>query len=120
MARTAAAKVAGSGAAWLSNQPPPRCLFKVFHVETRVATAIRSASRALQLARKQGRLERNLDLEHASYFVSRITIRPTPASALQRWRNSLFIVMARNASSPIEHFALPRDRTLIMGADVAL
>jgi K+ transporter len=31
---------------------------------------------ALQLARKRGLLERNLDLEHASYFVSRITITP--------------------------------------------
>jgi hypothetical protein len=28
----------------------------------------------LRRARKQGLLERNLDLEHASYFVSRITI----------------------------------------------
>jgi K+ transporter len=33
--------------------------------------------KALALARKQGLLKRNLDLEHASYFLSRITITPT-------------------------------------------
>src|SRR5262249_7705416 len=33
--------------------------------------------------RKQGLLERNLDIEHASYFVSRITITPSSAPGLQ-------------------------------------
>ena len=37
----------------------------------------------LVLCRKQGLLERNLDLEHASYFLSRITITP---SARGGWR----------------------------------
>ena len=37
---------------------------------------------ALALCRKQGLLERNLDLEHASYFVSRITITPTDARGM--------------------------------------
>ena len=32
---------------------------------------------AIGLAVKRGLLERNLDLEHASYFLSRITITPT-------------------------------------------
>ena len=75
---------------------------------------------ALALARKQGLLERNLDLEHASYFVSRITITPTDAPGMRPWRKQLFIAMARNASSAIEHFGLPADRTVIMGSQVAL
>ncbi len=74
----------------------------------------------LQACRKQGLLERNLDLEHASYFVSRITITPTDAPVLPRWRKKLFITMARNAASPIEHFGLPRDRTVIMGSQVSV
>ena len=42
-------------------------------------------------SRRQGLLERNLDLEHASYFVSRIAITPTDAPGMQAWRKHLFI-----------------------------
>ena len=75
---------------------------------------------SLHACRKQGLLERNLDLEHASYFVSRITITPTAARPLRSWRKGLFIAMARNAASPIDHFGLPSDRTVLMGSQIAL
>jgi KUP system potassium uptake protein len=75
---------------------------------------------SLHECRKQGLLERDLDLEHASYFVSRITITPTPARPLRAWRKGLFIAMARNAASPIDHFGLPNDRTVMMGSQIAL
>jgi KUP system potassium uptake protein len=95
--------------------------FKVFHLTTRTGYQDKlNVPNALALARKQGLLERNLDLEHASYFVSRITITPTDAPGMQRWRKNLFIAMARNASSPIDHFGLPSDRTVVMGSRVAL
>ena len=98
-----------------------RGLFKVVHLTVRFGYHDKlSIPEALVLARKQGLLERNLDLEHASYFVSRITITPTDAPGMQRWRKSLFIGMARNATSAIEHFGLPGDRTVIMGSQVAL
>ena len=94
-----------------------RGLFKVFHVTVRIGYHDKlNVPEALVLARKQGLLERNLDLEHASYFVSRITITPTDAPGMQRWRKQLFITMARNAASPIEHFGLPGDRTLLLGS----
>jgi KUP system potassium uptake protein len=96
-------------------------LFKVVHLTARFGYHDKlSIPEALALARKQGLLERNLDLEHASYFVSRITITPTDAPGMRRWRKSLFIGMARNAASAIEHFGLPTDRTVIMGSQVAL
>ena len=96
-------------------------LFKVIHLTTRFGYHDNlNIPQALAQARKQGLLERNLDLEHASYFVSRITITPTDAPGMQRWRKNLFIAMARNASSAIEHFGLPGDRTVIMGSQVAL
>jgi KUP system potassium uptake protein len=96
-------------------------LFKVFHLTTRIGYQDKlNVPDALTLARKQGLLDRNLDLEHASYFVSRITISPTDAPGMQRWRKNLFITMARNSSSPIDHFGLPRGRTVIMGSQVAL
>jgi len=96
-------------------------LFKVFHVTARVGYRdTLDVPDLLHLCRKQGLLERNLDLEHASYFVSRITIVPSDAPGMPRWRQKLFIAMARNAASPIEHFRLPADRTLLVGSQVAL
>ena len=74
---------------------------------------------ALAQARKQGLLERNLDLEHASYFVSRITITPTDAPACNAGAKPIHRD-SPNASSAIDHFGLPADRTVIMGSQVAL
>jgi KUP system potassium uptake protein len=95
--------------------------FKVVHLTARFGYHdTLNIPEVLVQARKQGMLERNLDIEHASYFVSRITITPTDDPTLPAWRKSLFIAMARNASSAVEHFGLPGDRTVIMGSQVAL
>jgi KUP system potassium uptake protein len=74
----------------------------------------------LEMARKMGYLERNLDLENASYFISRITIAETKTPEMASWRKKLFMLMARNAASPIEHFGLPIDRTVMMGSNVSV
>jgi KUP system potassium uptake protein len=96
-----------------------RGLFKVVYVTIRVGYRDRNnVPEALALARKRGLLERNLDLEHASYLLSRITITPTDQAGLSRWRKYLFLTMARNAASPIELFGLPADRTVSMGSQV--
>jgi KUP system potassium uptake protein len=96
-------------------------LFRIFHVVDRVGYRdTLNVPAALSLARKQGLLERNLDLEHASYFLSRITIVPTEAPGMKRWRKDLFVAMARNAASPIEHFRLPSEQTVEMGSQVSL
>jgi KUP system potassium uptake protein len=92
-------------------------LFKIVHVVVRVGYRERqNVPEALTTARKQGLLERNLDLEHASYFVSDITITKTNAPGMQPWRKQLFVIMARNATSPIEHFGLPIERTVMIGS----
>jgi KUP system potassium uptake protein len=96
-------------------------LFRIFHVTERIGYQdTTDVPAGLQLCRKLGLLERNLDLEHASYFVSRITITPTDAPGMAHWRKQVFITMARNAANPIEHYGLPSDRTVIMGSQVAL
>jgi len=101
---------------WIGNG-----LFKVAFVTIRVGYQDSSdVPASLALARKQGLLVRNLDLEHASYFVSRMIITPTDAPGMSRWRKSLFILMARNATSPIVHFRLPGDRTVMIGSQVAV
>ncbi|HET9720963.1 MAG TPA: KUP/HAK/KT family potassium transporter [Solirubrobacteraceae bacterium] len=73
----------------------------------------------LYLARRDLLLERHLRLEHASYFVSRITLTATDArTAMRPWQKKLFVAIARNAASPVEAFHLPSDRTVLMGASI--
>jgi KUP system potassium uptake protein len=96
-------------------------LFKILHITLR--TGYRDSldvPAALALARKRGLLQRNLDLEHASYFLSRITITPTRDKGMDRWRKTLFTAMARNAASPIEQFSLPVNRTVTVGSQIAV
>lgn len=96
-------------------------VFRIFHVVDRVGYRDKlDVPAALALARKQGLLPRNLDLEHASYFLSRITIVPNEAPGMKRWRKDLFVALARNAASPVEHFKLPSERTVMTGSQVPL
>jgi KUP system potassium uptake protein len=96
-------------------------MFKIIYLEIRTGYRDRTnLPIALALARKRGMLPRNFDLEHASYFVSRMSIAQTDAPGMPRWRKRLFISMARNSSSPIEHFGLPWDRTVTSGSQVGL
>ena len=54
--------------------------FIVWHVTLRIGYHEKlNVPVLLRLCRKQGLLEKNLDLEHAQYFLSRITITPTDA-----------------------------------------
>ena len=96
-------------------------LFKVVHVNIRVGYRDGwNVPEALAMARKLGYLDRNLDLEHASYFVSKMTIVPTHAPGMSVWRKRMFVAMARNAATPIEHFDLPRPRTAMTNSDVVM
>ncbi|MFZ0091663.1 MAG: KUP/HAK/KT family potassium transporter [Solirubrobacteraceae bacterium] len=96
-------------------------VFKVVHLTIRVGYRDSfHVPEALAQARKQGLLARNLDLEHASYVVSRMTIVPTAAPGMARWRKQIFVAMARNATSPIDAFGLPSSRTVMTGSQVAV
>ncbi|HEY5262414.1 MAG TPA: KUP/HAK/KT family potassium transporter [Solirubrobacteraceae bacterium] len=98
---------------------PGRC--PIIHVVIRNGYRdTNSVPELLEMARKLGHLERNLDLEGASYFISRMTITETKTPEMATWRKRLFLVMAHNAASPIEHFGLPIDRTVLMGSQVNL
>jgi KUP system potassium uptake protein len=95
--------------------------FKVVHVLLRIGYSEKAnVPELLRLARKRGLLERALDLEKASYFLSRITITPTDRPGMPHWRKTIFMVMARNAASPIDHFGLPSERTVMIGSQVGL
>jgi KUP system potassium uptake protein len=74
----------------------------------------------LRLAARRHLLEGHVDVRHASYFLSQITIVPTDAPGMNRWRKKLFVVMARNAASPATYFRLPDDRTVTIGERIDL
>ncbi|MCW3000743.1 MAG: potassium transporter [Conexibacter sp.] len=76
--------------------------------------------RALRYASKRLEAAEHVDLRGASYFISRITILPTDAPGMARWRKRLFLALARNTSNPVAYFGLPDDRTVVMGSHVEL
>jgi KUP system potassium uptake protein len=73
-----------------------------------------------QLGRVRQRLEGEVDLEHASFFLSKMTIVPTGRAPMRRWRMKLFLALARNAANPVEYFGLPDERTVVMGSHIEL
>jgi KUP system potassium uptake protein len=75
--------------------------------------------RLLKLAEEQ-HVEGDIDCEGAIYFLSQITIVPGDQPGMMRWRKHLFIVLARNASSPVDYFKLPHERTVSVGAQIEL
>jgi KUP system potassium uptake protein len=92
----------------------------VTHVTARLGFLDRAdVLETLRLAAGQG-LEPEVDVEAASYFVSRITIVRTDAPGMRPWRKKLFVAIAHNAADPVAHFGLPQDRTVTMGSRVDL
>jgi KUP system potassium uptake protein len=72
----------------------------------------------LRRARGLEEVERDLDVDSASWFVSRITLRRTRRPEMPVWRKALFIGLAHNTASQAEFLCLPDDRTVVMGARV--
>ncbi|MBZ5733455.1 KUP/HAK/KT family potassium transporter [Nocardioides sp. TRM66260-LWL] len=60
-----------------------------------------------------------LDLEHATWFLSTIDLHPDDAvRGLGAWRTRLFLATSHLTADAAEHFGLPRERTVLMGARV--
>jgi KUP system potassium uptake protein len=76
---------------------------------------------ALRQACAAGALEREVvNIDDASFFLSRGAIRRTSAPGMARWRKALFVTLAHSAADPAAYFGLPTDRTVTMGSDVNL
>jgi KUP system potassium uptake protein len=74
---------------------------------------------ALRQAHAAGMIETpTADLDDASYFLSRGSIRRTGAPGMARWRKALFVALAHTAANPAAYFNLPPDSTVTMGSDV--
>ena len=61
-----------------------------------------------------------IDIDSAYYYLSNVLIRPGGGTNIDRWRKRLFITMARNASSPVDHFHLPAERTVIESSGISI
>ncbi|MEU5385501.1 potassium transporter Kup [Kitasatospora cineracea] len=59
-----------------------------------------------------------LDLDRASYFLSKIELRRGTQPTMASWRKRLFIATSYITADAAEHFGLPRDRTVIMGSHI--
>jgi KUP system potassium uptake protein len=74
----------------------------------------------LRLALEQDLLERECDLDEASYFISRTALVRTNAPGMRAWRKRLFLVLWHNSASAIEYFRLAESRTVIMGERIGI
>jgi KUP system potassium uptake protein len=61
-----------------------------------------------------------VDVEDASYFLSRITVEPVRGGGMAMWRKKLFIALSRNAASPVGYFRLPHDGVISLGSAIDL
>ncbi|MFI2640781.1 potassium transporter Kup [Streptomyces sp. NPDC018610] len=59
-----------------------------------------------------------LDLDQASYFLSKIDLRRGTSPTMAPWRKRLFIATSYITADAAEYFGLPRDRTVIMGSHI--
>jgi KUP system potassium uptake protein len=73
---------------------------------------------ALERAARQSNELQNLG--EATYFLSRIIIRPTRRPGMAFWRKRVFSALARNASSPADYFRLPPDQVVALGSQILI
>ncbi|MEV6923272.1 KUP/HAK/KT family potassium transporter [Dactylosporangium sp. NPDC051485] len=73
-----------------------------------------AALRLLDPATTEGPLQ----LDTASYFLSKIDLRRGDRPTMPGWRKRLFIATSYITADAAEHFGLPRDRTVIMGSHI--
>jgi KUP system potassium uptake protein len=72
---------------------------------------------ALRQAAEQG-LEVDIDVDGATYFVSRITIVRGDTPGMHAWRKKLFVALANTTTNPVEIFCLPEHRIVTIGSYV--
>jgi KUP system potassium uptake protein len=72
---------------------------------------------ALALLRKSGL---KFDIMTTSFFLGRRTIKVAPTSDMPAWQDHLFISLSKQAIDATEFFAIPSDRVVELGAQVAV
>lgn len=90
----------------------------VIHVEAKFGYMetpnVPNALRLLDPKRTEGRI----DLDTASYFLSKLELLKGAAPTMAAWRKRLFIATSYITADAAEYFSLPLEWTVIMGARV--
>ncbi len=61
-----------------------------------------------------------LDLDKATYFLSKIELREGRRGGMALWRKRLFLAASHITTDASDHFGLPRDRVIVMGSQIEL
>jgi KUP system potassium uptake protein len=88
----------------------------ISHVTARVGFQDEPDVQAALRAALEAGLECPLELDQASYFLSKIELVLTEQPGMPRWRKRVFLATAHLASDPVEYFRLPRAQTLLVGS----
>jgi len=59
-----------------------------------------------------------VDARHASFYLSRVELKPGDRPGLSRWRKRLFLITATITAEPADYFKLPRERTVTLGSEI--
>lgn len=65
-------------------------------------------------------LERDIDLDSASYFLSRTRITVTNEPGMAHWQKKLYVAMAHTEVDPADEMSLPGERTVVIASQVTL
>ena len=63
-------------------------------------------------------VESPIDAQGTSFYLSMVELKATDRPGMSRWRKRLFVVTALISAEPADYFNLPRDRTIMLGAEV--
>jgi KUP system potassium uptake protein len=63
---------------------------------------------------------RKFDMMDTTFFLGRETLIPKGALGMPVWREKVFVLMSRNATSAMEFFRLPPNRVIELGAQIEL
>jgi len=72
---------------------------------------------ALALCKEQGM---DFDMMETSFFLGRATLIPKVGSDMMFWREKLFVLMYRNATTAMSFYKIPTNRVVELGAQVVL
>lgn len=87
----------------------------IFHVTVRVGYMEPPDVPAALAGLDTDETEGELDLPHASYFLSEVELRPADHPTMSRWRTRLFIATSHLSADVADYFRLPRHRTVTLG-----
>ncbi len=72
---------------------------------------------ALASLRKAGL---KFDIMTTSFFLGRRTLKASPQSGMPNWQDELYILLSRQSTAATDFFAIPSDRVVELGAQVAI